>query len=333
MQLGIEIINEILDRLSWPQMTTLEDEENRTAQQRKILRLFNRVLRTLQGSKDWPMFRADAHLTLVACRTAESTEYLVATQGSADVELTGVTDLDASYVGRVFKAGADEYTYTITAVAGVDTLTLHAPWVSDDVAAGDEILWTIAADRYVLPTNFDRPTGDIDAFLMPYGVSPVTPEEFKRLRRQRLGKALDVGQPRWYTIYGLNESQTAQLIHFHPYPEEAQILPYTYQIVHHTINTDNDKVLFPPRYMEALIDLTLQLAMRDYEDDARSQEFIIDYIRNYNAQAANPGVVEGRLNIGISGSHRLRENRKWASRGLRVDWGSAFDDINNIGFP
>ena len=296
MRLGIDIINELEDRLGWTQSKTLEAPV-RSDEQRKLLRLLNRVLKAWQALDEWALLRTDADLVLVASETStidvsdplnEIEQYVTATANSDILTIADIA-LDATYIGRAIQVSGDNYIYRIIDVPTAVTLQLNRAWVGSSITVADERTFTIAADRYALPTNFDRPTGDLQAFFAPFGIQPVSPQEFAR-RRQRSG-GIEVGEPEVYTIYGMNDAETVELLHFDPYPESARLLAYTYQRNHPEIDSDNDKILIQERYIEALIDMVLQLAFRDYEDDSKVQQALADMLRQFNTQHSNPGVT------------------------------------------
>ena len=61
---GLALINEVEDRLSWRQTDTLEGTLR--PETRKLLRLLNRVLNSLQTFDDWPLLRESGDLQLIA---------------------------------------------------------------------------------------------------------------------------------------------------------------------------------------------------------------------------------------------------------------------------
>jgi hypothetical protein len=328
---ALDALNELADRLGWPQITTL-DKPPLTKQTRKLLRLMNRVLRTISGIQDWPLMRKSGTIVLVASEVTDSSndEWMVATRNSDVVTIQNAT-FDDSYVTRAFQAAGDPVIYRIIAVPAPTQLQLDRAWVSDDVALIDERSWTIAVDNYALPTDFDRPLTDAQAFFAPYSIQPIDPDKFERIRRTDRG--ITLGEPKYFTIYGMNAAQTAYVIHFHPWPKEQRLLRYPYQMVHPEINSDNDKILFPQRYVSAIMEMVLQLALRDYEDDAKVEQALVDMLRTYNQQVANPDVTGTRLRLGKSGRIRRRMQRSFGFGGDRIDWGNWFDksDVYGIG--
>ena len=328
---ALDALNEIADRLGWPQIKTL-DKPPLSKQERKLLRLLNRILRTISGIQDWPLLRKDGTTVLVASETADSDndEWIVTTRNSDTVTVQNAV-FDDSYITRALQVAGDPVIYRIIAVPAPTQLQLDRAWVSDDIALTDEISWTIAVDRYALAADFDRPLTDAQSFFAPYNIVPVDPDKFERIRRAERG--ITTGEPRMFTIYGMNDTQTAFMVHFHPWPESQRLLRYPYQMIHPEINSDNDKILFPARYISAIIEMVLQLALRDYEDDAKVEQALVDMLRTYNQQVANPDVTGTRMRIGKSNRIRRSMQRSFGFGGNRIDWGGWFDksDVYYLG--
>jgi len=332
MPLALQILNEVADRLGWEQIKTIE-LANMPNETRKLLRLLNRILGTLGGLDEWPMLRGSGTVQLVADEisdvTSGSEQYVAATQNSAIVTIANMT-MDATYVGRAIKITTCEYVFRITEVTNPTTVVLNRAWFEDSITVSDEATFTIAMDQYVLPVDFDRPIDDFNSFLAPYEIKPIDPAAFQELRRKWSG--LHIDQPRAYTIYGLNEAQTAQVIHFDPYPDEVTVLDFPYIKIHPEIDSDNDKILYPKRVIEVIIEMMLQLAYRDYEDDDRMQVALMDMITKYN-QSVGKGTATDRRKI-MRPSNRTRQDiyRAYRAGGSNIDWGDTFDRAGNVGF-
>lgn len=333
MPIALDILNEIADRLGWPQIDTIE-RSNLPKETRKLLRLLNRVLATLSGLEDWPMLRGEGTIQLIPDETSDLTsgseQYVVATKNSDTIELLN-TSLDATYLGRAIEVSNCDYVFRIEEVPSSTEVKLNRAWFQDDIDATDEVTFTIAADRYVLPTNFDRPIDDFNSFLSPYGIDPVSPEDFQE-RRRRYGNKIQVGEPEVFTIYGLNDAQTAEIIHFDPWPDKVQILNYPYVKQHPIIDSDNDKILYPKRVVEVIIEMVLQLAYRDYEDDDRMQATLVEMIRKYNQSVGKKTVTQNRRVMRPDGRTRREVYRAFRSGGGNIDYGDAFDRVGNFGW-
>lgn len=328
---GLETLNEIADRLGWPQIETL-DKPPLSKEARKLLRLLNRVLQTISGIQDWPLLRAEGTIvTVPAVRGSADPngdgsdvdgQYVTTTQNSAVVTIPNIT-FDQTYIGRAFQVSGDNMIYRIIAVPSPTSLQLSRAWVGASVAASEKRLWIIAMDQYALPTDFDRPLTDWQGFFAPYGIDPVSPDEFAELRRRERG--ISPGETRQYTVYGMNDNETSFLVHFHPFIEDQRLIQFPYQKIHREINSDNDKIMFPNRYITPIIEMVLQLAQRDYEDDAKVERTLIDMINAYNQQVANPDVTGSRPILRKSGRIRRHMQLAYGIGGHRTNWGHFFD--------
>lgn len=330
MILGLTLMNEIEDRLGWRQTESLDDPSLRP-DSRKILRLLNRVLRSMQRVDTWPLLREDAELVTVAA--LESIDYFDLTAGSTTLALgatfTGDLAFDETMTGRAIKLSADPTVYRIVSVESPTSLTLSKPWMGEDQADA-ELAYFIGQDQYALPADFDRPCGTWESFLEPYGVLPVNPDEFKAIRMQR-ANAPRVDNPAVFTIYGLTPGENQQVLHLDPFPKSRQILAYSYQKDHPQVSTDSDRVLVPVAKQDAVIEGVLYLATRDYTDDNKVQLVLQDYIRTLNTAAGSKSKTEIPHAISPSGKHRLRARGQWGY-GARINWGSLFDRPDRVGF-
>jgi len=322
---GLDLLNEIADRVGTPQMSTIENPEL-TPEQRKLIRLMNRVLKNLGHIFPWPMLREEATIVLLASETSDTTtgseEYVIATQNSDTITVQNAT-FDSTYKGRAIWISGDEYVYRIEQVLSATSLKLNRIWISDTIDATDERTYTIAMDQYALPTDFDRPADDMESFFSPSSIGPLSGLEFRKYRKRDGTQSL--GDPAKYTVSGMNDSQTAQLLHFHPYPEFARLLYYAYQKIHQTIDTDNDKVLYPEGPMNVVIDTMIWLWSRDHEDDQKVQEMMIDAMKSYNQHLANPTVTGPKWIMQPANLPR-QDIRNSLRRGSnRWDYGDHFD--------
>lgn len=334
MPLALDILNEIADRLGWPQVETVEGA-TLGSETRKLLRLLNRVLGTLSGLDDWPMLRTQAEIVLVgdvvSDTTSGSEQYVNATINDATVTVDNFTSFDETYVGRAFQVDGDDYVYRIESINSPSSIELNRAWVSATIATADTKTFVIGTDRYALPEDFDRPVDDYNSFLAPYGVDPVSPEEMAKRRRQR-GGDIRVGEIEVYTVFGTNEAQTQELLHFDPWPDAARLITYDYIKQHPVIDSDNDKILYPRRVVEVIIDMILQLAYRDYEDDQRMQQTLVEMIQKYNQSIGKKTVTQNKRVMTPDGRTRKDIYRAYRSGGGNVDWGDTFDRAGNVGF-
>jgi hypothetical protein len=324
---ALEIINEINDRLGWPQLSTIEDPDV-TNEQRKVLRALNRTLVTIQGVDDWPLLRRDGEIVLVpevlGTAVSGSEQYVTATQNSKEVTIANIT-MDDTYKTRAFQVAGDNIVYRIVDILSPTTVKLNRAWISDSITVADEKLFTIAADRYGLPNDFDRPSTDIESFFGPYSIKPINPNELSLMRRKNPGIHTD--DPSVFTIYDMNEGQTTTLMHFHPFPKNARLLQFSYQSVHPEINSDNDKILYPQRYMEFVINATEKVCLEAYEDSPKADRTLIEMMRNYNWQT--PAITDSLPRLRPANQIRQSMQQAAGLGSIRVNWGSFFDRAGN----
>jgi hypothetical protein len=318
-----DFLNEVADRLGWPQIETLEKPQPRL-QQRKLVRLLNRILKSVGGYNDWPFLRKEGSIVLVASVTtdSDSSEFVTATQNS-DVLTVANSTFDKTFIGRAIQVNGDENVYRITAVPTVTQLTIDKPWVADSITVSDERIAFIAVDEYALPTDFDRPINSFKNFFSPHTITAITPEDFEDIRRTVPDITLD--DPTVFTISGLNSGETNQVVRFYPYPKDARLLRFPYQRTHPEINSDNDKILYPQVYIDTLMDIMIQMANRDYENSGKYQQVLNDMIRKHNLQQANPGETDSRMRLEPANSVRVDMWDAYGSFGTNIDYGDFFD--------
>lgn len=327
---GLALINEVEDRLGWRQTDTLEGTQK--PETRKLVRLLNRVLASMQTLDDWQMLREDGTLQLVA--DDSGTAYFELTNGSATVAL-GASESTLSFsetmIGMAVQLGSHATIYRVESVETASSLTLNRPYLGDTWEDADGTLsYVFAQDRYTLPEDFDRPTDDWENFFGNNSIDSVGPNSFLEARRDR-GSSLLVGDPERFTVYGLDDSETFQVIHFDPYPDEARVLNYTYQKDHPKIETDEDRVLFPRSHEAIIIEAMLHLANRDYEDSQKVESVLRDFIRTINQAQSAGNVAADKMRMTPNGRHRIAQRAKWG-RGGSIDWGDTFDIAGKTGF-
>ncbi len=327
---GLDLINEVEDRLGWRQTKTLD--EDLKPDSRKMVRLLNRVLKSIQRLDDWPLLRVDAEMTTVAA--FQGTDYLTITNGSttfaAGVTTDGTLLFDDTMVGRAVQIAAKDTIYRIVSIESPVSCTLNKAWIDDtitDTSSG----FKIVQDQYALPEDFDRPAGGWEAFLDSHGVEPTGPDDFKKARIRRGGSLL-IAEPKVFTIYGFTANNYQQVIHMDPYPENVRIYSYSYYRDHPEIDTDNDRVLLPATKLDAIIEGMLYLATRDYTDDGKVQMVMADYMRSLNSAGGSPGAAEQITQMSPNMKHKYQRRAQWG-RGVRVNWGSLFDRSDRVGFP
>jgi hypothetical protein len=334
---GLKLINEAEDRMGWRQTSTLEDAVLRP-EGRKLLRLLNRVLKSLQAVDDWPMLRAEG--TILTVPAIEGTDYFVLVNGDATV-LVGTEELatpstlrfDDSYIGRAIQIGSEATVYRIQSLNSTTSVELNRPWIgtsSAGGAVGESLAYTIAQDQYFLPKDYCRPNGRWDQFLEPYGITPIGPDAFGTKRRGR-GNSIMLQAPEVFTVFGMDAGQVYQVLHLDPFPLEQQILQFTYQKIHPEIETDADRILFPASHEGAVLEALLYLANRDYQDDSKLEAVLRDYVRETNMARTMSPMTEDQFQLRPSGNHRVAQHRRWGSGGIRTDYGAYFDRIDAYG--
>ena len=324
-------MNELLHRLRWQRITTVEGIL--ATEHEKLLLLVNRALETMPVLSDWPMLQTDGSIALVAEYVGDLTvgteEYVTATQNSTTLTVANMA-FDASFKGRALQVDGDPYVYRIKTVLAPTQVELARAWMSDDVVVGDARSFKVAMDRYVLADDFDRAIDDIKN-LFSGTVRAISPEEFRARRKDAQG--IQTGDPEVFTIFGMNDNETSLLLHFDPFPREARLLEYPYIRVHPRIETDDDKVLFPKKYIEALIEVILYVAKRDHEDEAQLDVMLRDKMSELNTALSAGSATESRHVLKPSQAMRHRVYRRFAAAGYAPNWGSAFDTVGNYDLP
>ena len=325
---ALDIINEINERLGYPQLATIESPDV-TNERRKVVKTLNRVVETMQGIRAWSLLRKDGTTTLVASEvsdiTSGSEQYVTATKNSKNVTVANMT-FDDVHKTRAFQVSGDKTVYRIEDVLSPTEIALNLAWISDSITVSDERTFTVAADLYTLPADYDRPTDDIRNFFGPYKIKPRNPNEF--VERRTVNPGITLGEPDIFTIYGMNEGQTTELIHFHPYPKNARMLTYSYQSNHPVINSDNDKILYPQRYMEFIINAVYQICLDAYEDSTKADRALINMMREYNWQTDD--ITDATPRLRPLNEVRISMKRAHRYGGHRINWGSYFDKAGNV---
>lgn len=327
MRTGLQLINEVEDRLGKRQSETLEGTVSKET--RKLVRLLNRVLKNLVSAEQWPMLRTDG--TIITQPAVQGDMLVELTNGSNTVTVSafdssGITFAESNKNWAI-QFGRNTPIFRITQVVSPTQIETNRPWVGDTVtpasADDDTIAVIMAMDRYVMPEDFDRPTGKWRDFLSSYNIFPAGAEEFAEIRRKR-GRNIEVGSPTSYTIYGLDPSNTYQMLHLDPWPEEQTILEFNYQRTHPDVEVDTDLVLFPHSQLSIIIEAMLYLANRDYEDDQRLSVALQEYLQQFHAAKSQQRVTDDAKQFTPWMGHRARSVRQ-RHGGSRIDYGDHFD--------
>jgi hypothetical protein len=326
---ALTLINEIEDRLGYSQTESLDDPDLRP-QTRKLVRLLNRVLRSMQRLERWPLLRQDDALVTVAALIGE--DYFTVVPGSVTLQLgasaTGDLAFNENMASRAVKLGGENTVYRIVSVESPTSLTLSKPWVGSELD-DDEVSYFIGQDQYALPPDFDRPCGPWEEFFAPFTVLPESPDGFKKRRQDRANQPF-YGEPEVFTVYGLTPNGNQQVLHLDPFPEDVRVLTFSYQKDHPYVDTDDARVLIQTAKQDAVIEGVLYLATRDYTDDTKTESVLRDYMLAIS-RAGVRTEVEQVARLSPSGAHRHRSRAQWGS-GARVNWGSLFERSDRVGF-
>ena len=323
---GLELINEVEDRLGWRQTPSLDGDLRPDS--RKMLRLLNRVLKSIQRLDDWPLLRKDAEIKTVAAVTDEGNVSAInGNDGFASVSHT--TPFTENMIGRAITIGDERTVYRIVSVETTGSLTLNKEWVGTTID-GVETAFKIGQDQYALPSDFDRPAVGWESFLSPYSITPVGPDAFKKTRMDRAND-LRIGNPEIFTTYGYTPNNYQMVLHLDPFPEFEQILNYSYYCNHPEINSDNDRVLLPLAKLDAVIEGMNYVATRDYTDDQKMTLVLQDYMRALNSAGGSPGTTDDITQITPNMRQKYQRRAQWG-RGVKVNWGSLFDRSDRVGF-
>jgi len=179
-------------------------------------------------------------------------------------------------------------------------------------------------DQYALPDDFDRFADKISSSFSPFTLSPKDPREFAQIRREERG--IRLGEPHFFTVWGMNTGETHQLLHLHPYPEFTRLITYDYQRVHPDMTSNQDKILFPQTAIQVAIDAVLELINRDLEsNDNRVMQVVESLMRNYNKQQQSLGPTSTKVEIRARNDTRSSFRQARLFHGCNIDWGSYWD--------
>jgi len=326
---ALDILNDVADAIGLQQLETIEGDLS--SSHRKMLRVLNRVLRTLQGIEAWWFLRKEAQITTVApyiLGLVEITNGSTAVTGIDDPDVTGTAPpvWTEAMVGRVFSLVGDTLVYRIASVTSATTLVLASEYQGTTGTGDDAKSYTITQDRYELPDDFDRPITDWSSFLSnSHGfMEPLDPNAMLHRRRAR-GSFLEQGVPRFFTLWGTDDQEEHRLVILDPTPDAAYILDFPYQFNHPEIKYDSERVRFPLRYDALLIEAMLYLLRRDLDDDPRAQGMLMDYLRTRNESLSKIELGQQRKRISPSTKRRTLERARWGKGSRRYDYGEHFD--------
>jgi hypothetical protein len=333
METGLSLVQEIQDRLSWPVTDSIEGSDGKDPEVRKILLVLNRVLKNLGPMDDWPMLNTEGTLLTNAPVTGSDVR-LDLTNGSKTVAISSFDVSDGGSQAAPFllshkiwaiQIGSGTPVYRVASVDSPTQITLNKPWIGDSntpTGADDDTLYdfTMAMDQYALPTDFDRPIDEWKDFLSAYGVKPLSPRMF-RSKRLAEGFELSPGDPLWFTVYGLNEEGTYQLLHLHPFPQQQTMMEYSYVRDHPTIRNDKDLILFPASQHGMIVEAVVYLADRDFENDQTFAAALQEFMSQFSRSVGKKSLVSDTKQL----TPKVSRMRMAAQSGVRMDWGDFWD--------
>lgn len=331
---ALEVMNDIADALAWQQLETIEGTISE--HDRKLLRILNRVLRTLAGVDNWPFLRAAGEII-----TPDDYQLGVAEVTNGSTAVTGIDDPDttatdppvwtSAMIDRAFAISGENLVYRITDVPTATSLTLNRAYQGTTGTGANAKSYFIAQDRYAAPLDFDRPIEHMTSFA-PGGsssrvVEAIDPNALRRLRRQR-GTVMRLDEPEAYTVWGADTQEEHRVIILDPFPDDAYTITFEYQRTHPEIKLDTDKILFPIRFDPLIIEACLYLGRRDVESDVQAQAMLVDFLRERQESMSKVELTTQLPRFKISQHMRRRENSRWGRSTRRIDYGSRFDDVH-----
>ena len=127
-------------------------------------------------------------------------------------------------------------------------------------------------------------------------------------------------------------------IRFHPPPDTATMIPYTYvtkQLAvsavgneQESLNSDTDEPIVPVRYRHAIVYHALANWYRDKKDDVRAQSAAADYASLMNRVVSDNEIGDNRAQIRPRNhTYKSRAKRPWRGGGARFDINGEFDRL------
>ena len=342
METGLSLIQEIQDRIGWTVTGSIEGSYGKDPEVRKVLLILNRVLKNLGPMDDWPMLNTEGTLLTNAPVTGSDVR-LDLTNGSKTVAISSFDVSDGGAQATPFlqahkvwaiQIGSGTPIYRVASIDSPTQITLNRPWIGDSntpTGADSDTFYdfTMAMDQYALPTDFDRPIDQWKDFLAAYGLTPLSPRQFRALRLAE-GFSLDTSDPDYFTVYGLNEDGTYQMLHLHPFPKQQTMMEYSYVRDHPTIKNDKDLVLFPVSQHGMIVEAVIHLSQRDYEDDQKFMAALQEFMRQFSSSVGKMSLVSDvkQIRPKISRMRMLQQSSR-----VRMAWGDFWDHYNEGPLP
>lgn len=329
---ALDLLKDVCDRLGWSQIVTVENEDELTKDDRKLVRALNRVLTVMSGTEDWVGLRKEGEIITVAQYTtglARMTNGSTAVSGQLD-ENGDPTVWTQAMVGRAFVVDGDQLVYRVADVLSATSLTLDREYqgdTTDGSADAPDVNYHVMQDRYDLELDFDRPTEET---WTGYGNGqdwPMFIKDSGAVRARRLGRspASTVAQPDMVTLWKHDDETEHRQAILDPFPKDQVVVRYEYQAIHPKIENDTQRILYPPRQEEVIKAGIEWLLLSGPDDDQRAGMALSEFLRARSEDLAKQEIGKQRTRITASQEHRMKQRWKWGRRGMRTDWGSFFD--------
>jgi hypothetical protein len=334
---ALDVLNLVCDHLGWKQLPTIEDEDTLPKDSRKMVRALNRVLRVMSNVQDWRFLRVEGEIITTAeytTGTARMTNASTAVTGRDDTSITGtlLPTWTTAMVGRAFVASGTPLVYRIVAVNSATSLTLNRAWQGDttDGSATPDLNYQILQDRYDLPDDMDRPIEDRWSLFREQSVWPVFVRDADFVRDRRDTRAPDATQddPDAVTLWDMDSQGEHRVAILDPFPRFQRVITFPYMRIHPVIDRDIQRILYPPRYEEVIVDAVTFLLQAGPDDDNRTDLALGEFLRQRLEAASAREIGQKRLRLTPSKERVVQQQAKFRRNGVRVDWGSYFDRVD-----
>ena len=325
-----DIYTEILNKMRQP--------TNVTAITAQAKRYANTALHDMVFGFEYklPWLERSSFITTMAPYT---TGTVAVTRGS--VTVTGTDTLwttanvynvnNARTSGKLSFGGGD--IYTISAVGGAGTITMHQRYVAgEDLAAGSS--YTYFEDEYALPSDFLKPI-DYQCFSQALNIPIVGRNDFRRMYPSpRIS-----GKPTVATILDKAFTTTStqpMSVQFYPYPNTNLIIPNTYITKNLAVSSagvestsmsgDTDEPALPVRYRNALVSFAIAKWYRDKKDDARADAANNDYMTEVTRVVSDQR-IGANTTMQITPKVGLYGSRPYSGSRTRFSTNNSFDSF------
>ena len=233
--------------------------------------------------------------------------------------------------GKLSFGGGD--IYTISAVGGAGTITMHQRYVAGaDLAAGSS--YTYFEDEYALPSDFLKPI-DYQCFSQALNIPIVGRNDFRRMYPSpRIS-----GTPTVATILDKAFTTTStqpMSVQFYPYPNTNLIIPYTYitknlavssaGVESTSMSSDTDEPALPVRYRNALVSFAIAKWYRDKKDDVRAEAANNDYMTEVTRIVSDQR-IGANTTMQITPKVGLYGSRPYSGSRTRFSTNNSFDNF------